>query len=75
MELLQQGVPFWALGAYLIFMAAVQALPRPDEDSSKFYVWMYSFLHLLSINVKLAIDPRKHNHTQNHTQKKEKEAL
>lgn len=45
--------------AYLVFMAAVQALPRPTDKSSAFYTWFYQFVHLLAMNLKLVADPRK----------------
>lgn len=59
MDILTQEIPLWAILSYLIYMAAVQALPRPDETSGKGYVFLYGFLHLLAINLKLAFDPKK----------------
>jgi hypothetical protein len=59
MELLTYGVPLWVVLAYLAFSAAVQALPRPSEASAGWYVWLYSFAHILATNVAHAMDPRK----------------
>jgi hypothetical protein len=59
MDLLQYDIPIWILLAYMVFMAAVQALPRPSETSSARYTWLFQFLHLLSANIKIAADPRK----------------
>lgn len=50
-------IPLWALIAYIVFMCAVQSLPRPKETSSPFYIWAYGFLNLLSANWKLFFDP------------------
>lgn len=47
---------------YLVFMAAVQALPRPTRESGAFYVWLYQFANLLAVNVRLAMRPRKERH-------------
>jgi len=57
MDILTYGVPLWAILLWAIFMALVQALPRPSETDGKPYVIFYQFLHGLSINVKLLFDP------------------
>jgi hypothetical protein len=57
------GIPIWYVLVYMIYMAAVQSLPRPDETSGKLYVFLYGFMHLLSINLNLAFDPRKQSDT------------
>ncbi len=59
MELLNYDVPLWVLAAYVTFCAAVQALPRPGAASAGWYVWLFSFLHILAANVALALDPKK----------------
>ncbi len=59
MDLLTYEIPVWVVIAVLIYNAAVQALPRPDDASSRWYVWAYQFAHLLAANVVLALDPRK----------------
>lgn len=58
--LMNVSIPLWALLAYLVFMCAVQALPRPVEgQAAAWYVWFYSFSHLLCMNLTLVIDPLK----------------
>jgi hypothetical protein len=56
-----QNHPLECFSAYVVFMAAVQALPRPTEASGALYVWLYRFLHLLAVNLRLAAKPRKSN--------------
>jgi hypothetical protein len=63
-QLLNLNIPIWALLAYMVFMCLVQALPRPAGRSNQFYVWVYSFLHLLSCNLALFMDPAKKLQTQ-----------
>lgn len=43
----------YTLIAYWIFNAAVQALPKPGENASPYYVFLFNFAHLLSANVGL----------------------
>ena len=45
--------PFQTFASYVAFMLAVQSLPKPDANSTKFYLWAYAFLHLMSVNVSL----------------------
>lgn len=45
--------PFQTFLCYIWFMAAVQALPRPDAKSSKKYLWLFACLHLVAVNVSL----------------------
>lgn len=59
MDLLTYEIPVWVVIAVLIYNAAVQALPRPDDASSHWYVWGYQFAHLLAANIALTLDPRK----------------
>lgn len=59
MDIFQQQIPLWMVLAYGVFMAAVQALPRPTNGDTKMYVFMYQFLHLLSVNIVLALKPKK----------------
>lgn len=59
MEILNHDIPVWVLLAWLIYSAAVQALPRPDTTAPVWYVWLYGFLHILAANVALAFDPQK----------------
>lgn len=59
MDILNQQIPLWVALVYLVYTAAVQALPRPDATSGKGYVFLYSFLHLLGMNLALAFDPKK----------------
>ena len=61
MDLLTYEIPVWIVIAVLIYNAAVQALPRPDDASSRWYVWAYQFAHLLAANIALTMDPRKNN--------------
>jgi len=35
---------------YMVFSAAVQALPDLDDTSPKWYVFLYRFLHTLAMN-------------------------
>jgi hypothetical protein len=58
-ELLNLQIPLWGLVAYMVFMCAVQTLPRPAENSPALYVWLYGFLHLLCCNLALVLDPAK----------------
>lgn len=58
-ELLSVSVPAWMLLAYLSYMCAVQAMPRPTEQAGPGYVWLYRFAHLLSMNLQLFLDPMK----------------
>lgn len=51
--------PGHVLFLYVILNAAVQALPRPDQASLKFYVWLYQFANLTAMNLKLVAQPRK----------------
>jgi hypothetical protein len=39
-------VLFW----YYILISAIGAMPTPDEAGSKFYKWLFGFLHLLAGN-------------------------
>lgn len=64
METLSVSIPLWVLLLYIIYSAAVQALPRPDETCTKKYVWFYQFTHLLAGNLALFFDPRKHDATK-----------
>ena len=59
MDLLNQAIPLWVLVAWAVFMAFVQAVPRPTETSGLAYTIFYQFLHGMSVNVKLLFDPRK----------------
>ena len=56
---MNMAVPLWAVLAYLLFMCAVQALPRPEQGSPPFYIWVYQFTHLLCMNLSLVFDPAK----------------
>jgi len=58
-QLLNVSIPLWAVAAYLVFQCFVQALPRPEEGSSKLYIWAYQFAHLLCMNLALVIDTTK----------------
>ena len=58
-ELMNIQIPLWAVAAYMVFMCAVQTLPRPLEGANPFYVWVYGFLHLLCLNLALVLDPTK----------------
>ncbi len=58
-DLLGVAIPLWVVGAWVVFMCAVQALPRPDDSSSKWYVFLYQFGHALSVNLALVFDPKK----------------
>lgn len=44
--------------AWYVYNSAIQALPRPTETSRAWYVWMYSFTHLLAGNLALFANPR-----------------
>jgi len=57
-ELLNTGIPIWMVICWMLFMALVQGAPRPRETSSTAYVWLYGSLHWLSVNWKLALNPR-----------------
>ena len=59
MDLLQHPIPLWAILAYAVYMAVVQALPRPEASDGKGYVFLYQFLHLLAMNLALVVDPKK----------------
>jgi hypothetical protein len=58
-ELLSIKIPLLYALLYLVFMCAVQALPRPAENSRSLYIWIYQFFHLLCMNLQLFIDPTK----------------
>ena len=50
---------FWGLiSAYWVFSAAVGALPAPEEGSSKFYRWFFSFANTLAANVTRAFSSK-----------------
>jgi hypothetical protein len=50
---------FWLLVAlYLIFMAAVGALPPPEATDGKGYRFLYQFLNTLSVNVHAIVGSR-----------------
>ncbi len=53
------AIPLWALVVWVVFMCAVQALPRPTLTDSKWYIFLYRFGHLLSLNIALVLDPKK----------------
>ena len=57
--LLNVSIPLWAVLAYMVLMCIVQALPRPTEESSPGFIFLYRFLHLISMNVALFVDPTK----------------
>lgn len=59
MDILNHDIPLWVLVAWLVYSAAVQALPRPDSTAPGWYVWLYGFAHILAANVALAFDPQK----------------
>jgi hypothetical protein len=61
------AIPLWAVASYLVFMCAVQALPRPEQGAAPFYVWLYQFAHLLCMNLGLVIDPMKKFKTETTT--------
>jgi hypothetical protein len=45
----------WILfGGYWVLMAAVGALPMPEEGSGKFYKFTFAFLHGFSANINRA---------------------
>lgn len=52
-------IPLWAVVAWVVFMCAVQALPRPSSNSPGVYVFLYQFGHLLALNLALVFDPKK----------------
>jgi hypothetical protein len=53
------SIPLWALIAYIVYMCAVQALPRPSQNSVPWYVFLYRFMHGLALNLALIVDPKK----------------
>lgn len=53
------AIPLWAIIVWIVFMCAVQALPRPTANDSRWYIFLYRFGHLLSMNIALALDPKK----------------
>jgi hypothetical protein len=61
------AIPLWAVFGYMLFMCAVQALPRPGQNAAPFYVWVYQFAHLLCLNLALVIDPMKKFKTETTT--------
>ena len=63
MDFLNQGIPLWLVLVWGVFMALVQALPRPVEGDAKYYVVLYRFLHGLSVNLKPMLDPVKRSPT------------
>lgn len=44
----------YVLLAYYVFSNAVQALPEPDEKSSKGYRYLFALLHGLAGNIRYA---------------------
>lgn len=44
-------ITVFALAAFWIFVAAVQAMPDPTSSSSTFYKWSFTFLHLLGADL------------------------
>jgi ABC-type multidrug transport system permease subunit len=52
-------IPLWIIASWIVFMCAVQALPRPTTDDPRWYIFLYRFGHLLSMNIALALDPKK----------------
>lgn len=51
-----------ALGVFFIYSNAVQALPAPDEKSTKFYRWAFAFGHGLAGNIKYALQKAMPNY-------------
>lgn len=43
--------PTYVIAAFWVYSAAVQAMPRPDANSGKFYRWFYSFLQSMAANI------------------------
>jgi hypothetical protein len=39
---------------YYVFNSMVQALPDPDQNSSKKYIFFFRFAHLLAANIVMA---------------------
>lgn len=38
------------LGSYMVLISAIGALPMPDDKSSGFYKWFFTFGNALSMN-------------------------
>jgi len=49
------------VGAYWIFNAAVQAIPKPPDNAGPLWVWSYNFAHLLCANINV-LGTRKKEH-------------
>jgi len=56
LDILTNGIPLWAVAGYFFFMALVGAMPKPPDGGSMWYQFVYSFLHILSANIKHATD-------------------
>jgi hypothetical protein len=53
-SLLANPLIWKVLGAYWVFSAAIGAMPTPQQDSSRVYVWAFRFGHGLSGNLNRA---------------------
>ena len=60
-QLLQTGIPVWIVLSWMVFCCAVQALPRPTSASALWYIFLYRFMHGLSMNIQLFLDPTNRN--------------
>jgi hypothetical protein len=54
MEIISNPVVWKVLISYWIFSAAVGALPTPEQDSTKVYIFVFRFAHILGGNVSRA---------------------
>jgi hypothetical protein len=51
MELISNPLVWKVVFAYWVFSAAIGALPTPDTDSAKWYIFLFRFGHGLSGNL------------------------
>jgi hypothetical protein len=58
-QFLNTKIPLWVVGCWILYMAAVQSLPRPTVLSKPVYIWIFQTLHTFSINIRLLFDPLK----------------
>lgn len=61
MELLTQDIPLWLIALYVLFMAAANAMPKPDANDGKGYRFTYAFAQGLAVNLKDAKDSLRQN--------------
>ena len=64
-DILGYPIPLWLLLIYMAASSAIGALPKPTEQSSTFYVWLFQFLNLFASNISRALAAKRSNNLTN----------